>query len=57
MKDYNNPSWVSMYGNLTRGVGISSHVPGWNSNPEGEISLSFTDWLMMDYFSPTFSDF
>ena len=30
-------------------------VPGCNSNPEGEISLSYIDWHVMDYYSPTFS--
>ena len=29
---------------------------GLESNPEGEIYLTFMDWLMMDYFSPTFSE-
>ena len=24
--------------------------------PEGEINLSYMDWLMMNYFSPTFSE-
>ena len=38
-------------------VGISTRdeacrVPGWNSYPKGEISLSCMDWLMMDSFSP-----
>ena len=41
------------------GVGIPARdkawrVPGLNSYPEGEISLSSMDWLMMDSFSPTF---
>ena len=31
-------------------------VPVRNSDPEVEISLSYMDWLMMDYFSPTFSE-
>ena len=52
MKDYNSSPWLSI---LTRGVGISirdeaSLIPGRNSSPEGEISLSYMDWLMMDYF-------
>ena len=43
-----------------------SHPRGWNfyqgrgllsSNPEGEIYLSYMDLLMIDYFSPTFSEF
>ena len=47
------------YENLTPGVGISTkdeacRVPGWNSYPEDEISLSYIDWLMMESFSPTF---
>ena len=29
-------------------------VPGWNSDPKGEISLSYMNWLMMDYFFLTF---
>ena len=32
-------------------------VPDINSDPEGEIYLSFMDWLMMDYFSPNFREF
>ena len=45
--------------NLTLGVGISTRdeacrVPGWNSDPEGEIYLSYMDWLMMDYFFSQF---
>ena len=31
-------------------------VPDGNSNPEDEIYLSYMDLLMMDYFSPTFSE-
>ena len=30
--------------------------PWLNSNPEGEIHLSYMDWLMLVYFSPTFSE-
>ena len=30
-------------------------VPGWNSYPEGEISLSCIDWLVTDSFSPIFN--
>ena len=26
---------------------------GWNSDPEGNISLSYMDWVMMQYFSFT----
>ena len=42
-------------------VGISTReeacqVPCKNSNPKGEISLSYMNWLMMDYISSTFSD-
>ena len=36
---------------------VSEFLPGWNFNPEGEIYLSYMDWLMMDYLSPTFSEF
>ena len=44
--------------NLTLGVEISTRdeayrVPGWNSYPEGEISLFYMDWLIMDSFSST----
>ena len=45
---------------LSFGVGISTRaeaslveIP----TPEGKISLSYTDWLMMDYFSPTLVTF
>ena len=52
MKDYNSSPWLSI---LTRGVGIPTRdeaglIPGRNFSPEGEISLSYMDWLMMDYF-------
>ena len=30
-------------------------VPGWNSYPKDEISLSYMDWFMMDSFSPPLS--
>ena len=39
--------------NLNQGRGLPS--PRLNSDPEGEISLSYMDRLMMDCFSPTFS--
>ena len=38
--------------NLNQGQGLRS--PWLNSNPEGEISLSYMDRLTMDCFSPTF---
>ena len=41
--------------NLNKGRGLLS--PWQNSNPEGEISLSYMDRLMMDCFSPTFRRF
>ena len=41
--------------NLNQGRGLPS--PWFNSNPEGEISLSYMDRLMMDRFSPTFQRF
>ena len=34
----------------------SNLFPGRNFDPSGEISLYYMDWLMMDYFSPTFSE-
>ena len=37
---------------LNQGRGLPS--PWLNSDPEGEISLSYMDRLMMDRFSPTF---
>ena len=53
-------------GETTRGGnGLGAKRPGFgtrprpwlNSNPEGEISLSYMDSLMMDCFSPTFHKF
>ena len=41
--------------NFYQGGGLPS--PWLKFQPEGEISLSYMDWLMMDYFSPTFSEF
>ena len=41
--------------NLNQGRGLPS--PWLNSDPEGEISLSYMDRLMMDCFSPTFPRF
>ena len=41
--------------NLIQGRGLPS--PWLNSDPEGEISLSYMDMLMMDCFSPTFECF
>ena len=41
--------------NFNQGRGLPS--PWLNSDPEGEISLSYMDRLMMDCFSPTFSRF
>ena len=41
--------------NFNQGRGLPS--PWLNSDPEGEISLSYMDRLMMDRFSPTFSKF
>ena len=41
--------------NFNQGQGLPS--PWLNSDPEGEISLSYMDRLMMDCFSPTFSRF
>ena len=38
-----------------QGQGLPS--PWLNSDPEGEISLSYMDRLMMDCFSPTFLSF
>ena len=38
--------------NFNLGRGLPS--PWLNSDPEGEISLSYMDRLMMDRFSPTF---
>ena len=38
--------------NFNQGRGLPS--PWLNSDPEGEISLSYMDRLMMDRFSPTF---
>ena len=41
--------------NLNQGRGLPS---SWlNSDPEGEISLSYMDRLMMNCFSPTFPSF
>ena len=40
--------------NFYQGRGLPS--PGRNSKPESEMDLSYMDWLMMDYFSPTFSE-
>ena len=40
---------------LNQARGLQS--PSLNSNPEGEISLSYMNRLMMDCFSPTFSTF
>ena len=37
---------------FNQGRGLLS--PWLNSDPEGEISLSYMDMLMMDRFSPTF---
>ena len=34
----------------------ASLISGWNFNPEGEIYLSYMDWLKMDYLSPTISE-
>ena len=39
--------------NFSQGQGLQS--PWLNSNPEGEISLSYINMLMVDCFSPTFS--
>ena len=39
--------------NFNQGQGLPS--PWFNSDPEGEISLSYMDRPMMDCFSPTFS--
>ena len=41
--------------NFNQGRGLPS--PWLNSDPEGEISLSYMDRLMMDRFSPTFPRF
>ena len=41
--------------NLNQGRGLPS--PWLNFDPEGEISLSYMDRLMMDCFSPTFPRF
>ena len=41
--------------NFNQGRGLPS--PWLNSDPEGEISLSYMDRLMVDCFSPTFSRF
>ena len=41
--------------NLNQGRGLQS--PSINSDPEGEISLSYMDRLMMDCLSPTLSSF
>ena len=41
--------------NFNQGRGLPH--PWLNSNPEGEISLSYMDRLMMDCFSPTFPRF
>ena len=40
---------------FNKGRGLPS--PWLNSDPEGEISLSYMDRLMMDRFSPTFRRF
>ena len=40
---------------FNQGRGLPS--PWFNSDPEGEISLSYMDRLMMDRFSPTFRRF
>ena len=40
---------------FNQGRGLPS--PWLNSDPEGEISLSYMDRLMMDRFSPTFPRF
>ena len=40
---------------FNQGRGLRS--PWLNSDPEGEISLSYMDMLMMDSFSPTFQKF
>ena len=41
--------------NFNQGRGLPT--PWLNSDPEGEISLSYMDRLMMDCFSPTFQSF
>ena len=41
--------------NLIQGHGLPS--PRLNSDPEGEISLSYMDMLMMDFFLPLFEIF
>ena len=41
--------------NFNQGRDLPS--PWLNSDPEGEISLSYIDRLMMDCFSPTYTSF
>ena len=53
------PYWIKIYHpsgqNLNQGRGLPS--PWLNSDPEGEISLSYMNRFMMDCFFPTFEGF
>lgn len=46
IQEYNNPSSV-----LGRNFSLEFHqIPVWNFEPQGEIYLFYTDWLIMDSF-------
>ena len=48
------PHWTPMMDSIYLTRGLGKPRPWLNSDPEGEISLSYMDRLMMDRFSPTF---